>query len=235
MIEAYVDNLGKYVKGDSCGEWIRFPASQEDVKALLSKIGVDGVLYEEIIITDYKTDVDGLCKYMGEYEIVDELNYLAALLEDMEEWEVEKFEAAIAYGEYTGSAKDLINLAQNLDCYEYYSDVHNEDDLGRYYIDELSALEIPEYLERFFDYEAYGDEMCQDNGGVFINGGGYVENGGGFTEHYSGREDLPEEYRIFAYPDPPDKMPIAQQLEMYAKMITAPAAEKLTPARDERS
>jgi len=30
-------------------------------------------------------------------------------------------------------------------------------------------------------------------------------------------------------------MPIAQQLEMYAKMITAPAAQKLTPARDERS
>lgn len=235
MIEAYVDNLGKYVKGDPCGEWLKLPASQEDVKALFSKIGVDGVLYEEIIITDYKTDVDRLSKYLDEYENIDELNYLAALLDGMEDWELEKFEAAIAYGEYTSSVKDLINLTQNLENYEYYSDVHDEEDLGRYYIDELSALEIPEHLENYFDYEAYGRDMHLDNGGVFIDGGGYVEhNHGSFYEHYGGRDDLPEEYRIFAYPDPPDKMPIKQQLEMYAKMITAPAAERLTPARDER-
>jgi len=29
-------------------------------------------------------------------------------------------------------------------------------------------------------------------------------------------------------------MPIKQQLEMYAKMMIAPAAERLTPAREER-
>jgi hypothetical protein len=118
MIEAYVDNLGKYAEHDHRGEWIKFPASMEDVKALFAKIGVDGVLYEEIIISDYKTDVDGLCKYLDEYESVDELNYLAALLSDMDEWEIEKFAAAIAYGEYTSSAKDLIEVSENRNRYE---------------------------------------------------------------------------------------------------------------------
>jgi hypothetical protein len=154
----------------------------------------------------------------------------------MDDYELEKFCAAIEYGEYTSSVKDLINLTQNLDNYEFYPGVENEEDLGRYYIEELGALDVPEHLENYFDYEAYGRDISFD-GGVFAERlGGYVEhNGGSFTEHYGGRGDLPDEYKIFAYPDPPDKMPIKQQLEMYAKMITAPAAERPAPVREERA
>jgi antirestriction protein len=237
MIEAYITNLGKYNEGELCGEYLKLPAEKTDVQALLARIGIDGILYEEIIITDYKTDVDGLVKYLDEYESIDELNHLAALLDDMDKSELEKFVAATEYGEYTSSAKDLINLTQNLDNYEFYPDIENEEQLGRYYIDELSALEIPEHLENYFDYEAYGRDMHLNGGGVFSeNCGGYVEhNHSNFIEHYGGRDDLPDEHRIFAYPDPPDKMPIKAQLEMYAKMITAPAAERLTPAREERA
>lgn len=235
MIDAYITNLGKYNEGELCGEYLKLPAEKADVQALLARIGVDGVLYEEVFITDYETDVDGLCKYMGEYESVDELNYLAALLDDMDDYEFEKFVAAVQYGEHTSSVKDLINLTENLDNYTFYPGVENEEDLGRYCIDELSALEIPEHLENYFDYEAYGRDIHLD-GGVFSERcGGYVEhNGGDFYEHYRGRDDLPEEYAIFAYPDPPSKMPIAAQLEMYAKMVTAPVTDRLTPARDER-
>ena len=237
MIDAYITNLGKYVEGELCGEYLKLPANKTDVQALLARIGVDGVLYEEVFITDYETKVDGLTKYMGENESVDELNYLAALLEDMDDYEYEKFVAAIDYGEYTSSVKDLINLTQNLDNYEFYPGVENEEDLGRYYIDELCALEVPEHLESYFDYEAYGRDIYLDGGGVFSDVcGGYVEhNRGDFIEHYSGRDDLPDEHKIFAYPEPPNKMPITAQLEMYAKMITAPAAaEKLTPAIEVR-
>ena len=235
MIDAYITNLGKYNEGELCGEYLKLPAEKADVQALLARIGVDGIIYEETFITDYETDIDGLSRYMGEYESVDELNYLAALLSDMGDSELEKFTAAIEYGEYTSSIKDLINLTQNLDNYEFYPDIEDEEDLGYYLIDELGYEEIPERLENYFDYEAYGRDMSLDSGGVFIDGGGYVEhNHGRNIEYYGGRDDLPDEYKIFAYPDPPSKMPIAAQLEMYAKMMTAPAAEKLTPARDER-
>jgi len=236
LIEAYITNLGKYVEGELCGEYLRLPAEKEDVQALLSRIGVDGVIYEETFITDYETKIFGLCHNLGEHESIDELNHLANLLEDMQDWEIEKFEAAIAYGEYTSSVKDLINLAQNLDCFDLYVEVNNEEDLGRYYIDELCALEIPEHIEQYFDYEAYGRDIDGGADGVFLKDGGYITNSGGFIEHYGGRDDLPEEHRIFAYPDPPDKMPMAKQLEMYGKMALAQTAtNKLTPARDERA
>jgi hypothetical protein len=153
MIEAFVTNLGKYNEGMLCGEWLKLPATTEDVKALLSKIGVDGVLYEEIFITDYNTEIDGLDR-LGEYESIDELNYLAALLCDMDAGELEKFEAAAVYGDNSASAKDLINLAQNLDCYDYFPDVSDHDDLGRYLIEEMDCLKIPDAVVNYFDYEA---------------------------------------------------------------------------------
>jgi len=235
MIEVYITNLGKYNEGILCGEYLKLPAEMEDVKSLLSRIGVDGVMYEETFITDYETDIEGLCKYLGEYESVDELNYLASIIEDMDDWEIEKFEAAIAYGERTESTKDLINLAQNLDCYDLYREVSDEEDLGRYYIDELCMLEIPEHIEPYFDYEAYGRDIDQGGNGVFLKGGGYITNDGGFIEHYSGRDDLPDEYKIFAYPDPPGKMPIAKQIEMYKNMVSpTPIVEKTIKTHDDR-
>ena len=88
MIEAYVTNLGKYNEGELCGEYLKLPATREDVKALLSRIGVDGVLYEETFITDYETAIDGLHDCLGEYESVDELNYFADVLSKMDKWDL---------------------------------------------------------------------------------------------------------------------------------------------------
>ena len=42
-------------------------------------------------------------------------------------------------GDHTGSIQELINLTENLDCYEVYPDIHDHDDLGRYYIEELDG------------------------------------------------------------------------------------------------
>ncbi len=120
MIDAYITNLGKYVAGDFCGESLTLPADKEDVQELLARIGVDGVIYEEIIITEFQSKVDRLASHLDEYADIDELNYLAALLDEMDEWELVKFEAAVAYGEHLGSVGDIINLTQNLDCFVFY-------------------------------------------------------------------------------------------------------------------
>lgn len=232
MLEAYVTNLGRYNEGHLNGEYLKLPATTEEVQALLKRIHVDGARYEEIFITDYQTDIPGLRGCLGELESIDELNYLASLLDGMQEWEVEKFAAAVEYGEHTTCAKDLINLAQNLDCYSFSPGIECEADLGRYYIDELSALEVPEHLEPYFDYEAYGRDMYLDEDGRFVDGGYIVDRQDGFTEHYSGRDDIPDEYRIFAYPE---MTSIRDTLKQYKKMMeAAPVPERLRPALDER-
>jgi len=60
MIDVYITNLGKYNEGVLCGEYLKLPAEKSDVQALLARIGVDGIIYEETFITDYETDIDGL-------------------------------------------------------------------------------------------------------------------------------------------------------------------------------
>ncbi|MGI5900615.1 MAG: antirestriction protein ArdA [Christensenellales bacterium] len=151
---------------------------------------MDGVRYEEIFITDYETDIPGLYDCLGEYESIDELNYLAFLLDDLEEWEADKFAAAVSFGEYS-SVKDLINLTQNLDCFELYAGIEDEENLGHYYIEGMCTLEIPEHLDNYIDYEAYGRDMSMDEDGCFTDGGYVVRTGDSLIEHYCGKDDLP--------------------------------------------
>lgn len=107
LLEAYITNLGKYAEGQLVDETLKFPTTAEEVQSLLKRIGVDGIRYEEIFITSFDGDVLGLHEHLGEYESIDELNYLAALLSEMDQSDIEKFEAVIDAGEYTGSVKDL--------------------------------------------------------------------------------------------------------------------------------
>ena len=79
LFEAYVTNMGKYNEGALVGEYLKFPTTMEEVQALLKRIGIDGVRYEEFFITSFDGDVLGLYDHLGEYENLDELNHLACL------------------------------------------------------------------------------------------------------------------------------------------------------------
>lgn len=221
MISAYIGNLGKYNEGVLAVEPLRLPATTEEVQAVLSRIGVDGVRYEEIHIVDYETDVAGLRARLGENESIDELNYLASLLDELDSGEMVKFEAAVALGEYAGSVKDLINLTQNLDCYDFYPDVKTPEELGRCFIDEFGSLNVPEDIKGYFDYEAYGRDLFLNSTSDFTDGG-YIENNqSSFIEHYDG-DKIPEEYQIFSYPVEPRRS-ILEALKQYRE---APPPER---------
>ena len=146
LFEAYITNLGKYNEGELVGETLKFPTTTEEVQGLLKRIGVDGVRYEEFFITSFDGDVLGLYDYLTEYENLDELNHLACLLSELEQSDLEKFEAVIDSGEHTSSVADLINLAQNLDCYEFYPGVEDDETLGRIYVEDMEAIDIPDHL-----------------------------------------------------------------------------------------
>lgn len=234
MIEAFVTNAGKYAEGDLCGDWLTLPTTKKDVQALLSRIGVDGSVNREYIITDYKVGIFGLYG-LKEYADIDELNYFASLLSEMSGDELDGFEAAAIGGNHSNSVKDLINLVKNPDCYDYAPGISDHEELGRYLIAVLEREKIPSGIEPYFDYRAYGEDFAINKGGAFTDTGFvFRDYDKDFTEHYGGRNDIPDEYRVFAYPDPPEKMPIKQQLEMYGRMVSPPAADRPAPERVER-
>lgn len=204
---AFITNLGKYNEGELIGEWVKFPTTAEEIKAAMDSIGIGqkddfGYAYEEWFITDYDCYVDGLYDKLGEYVNLDELNYLASKLDEMSHSEYEQFQAAMSVGDHGGSLQDMINLTENLDCYEVNPNITDYDDLGRYYIDELEAMQIPDYLENYIDYEAYGRDVALDEDGQFTDYGYIRDTGDSFVEIYDGNpENIPEEYRVMSVPE----------------------------------
>ena len=204
---AFVTNLGKYNEGELVGEWVKFPTTAEEMKQVFDRIGIGktgdfGQVYEEWFITDYDCHVDGLYDKLGEYESLDELNYLASKLDEMDRGEFEQFQAAMEIGDHSGSVQEIINLTENLDCYDVYPGIEDYDDLGRYYIDELDAMQVTEHLRNYIDYEAYGRDIALDESGDFTSFGYVRDTGSSFHEYYDGdRGSIPEEYRVMTFQD----------------------------------
>ncbi len=218
LFEAYITNLGKYNEGELVGETLKFPTSPQEVQALLKHIGVDGIRYEEFFITSFDGDVLGLYDYLSEYENLDELNHLACLLSELDQGELEKFEAALNIGTHTSSVADIINLVQNLDCFEFYPDIETEEDLGRYWAEDLP---IPAELKDYFDYEAYGRDVSINEGGHFAPGGYIVQTSGDFKEYYHDTKDIPAGHKVFSFP----QLSIREQMAAYKEVIDGSSKE----------
>ena len=204
---AFITNLGKYNEGELVGEWVKFPTNAEEMKEVFKRIGIGqrddfGQPYEEWFITDYDCYVDGLYDKLGEYESLDELNYLASKLDEMSDSEYAQFQAGMEMGDHCGSLQEIINLTENLDCYEIYPHIEDYDDLGRYYIEELDAMQVPEHLQNYIDYEAYGRDVAMDENGSFTDQGYVRDTGDRFCEYYDGeRGSIPDEYRVMTFQD----------------------------------
>ena len=214
ILSGYLSNLGKYTEGRPAGEWVTFPTTAEHLKEVFDRIGIDFKHYEEWHFTEFQSPIPGLAEHLSEYSHPDELNYLGKLLEMQFDDDREKFIAAIEYGDHADSLQDIINLAQNLDCYWIYPSVHNEEEYGRYLVDELEEPELPEEAKKYFMYEEYGRDASINDDGMFTEKGYIYNNRNTFTEWYDGR-DVPQEYRVTPQPPQPER-PDPSKVEMDA-------------------
>ena len=232
ILSGYLSNLGAYAEGRPAGEWVTFPTTAEHMKEVFDRIGIDFKNYEEWHFTEFQSPIPGLAAKLGEHEHPDELNYLGKLLEMQFDDDREKFAAAIALGDHASSVEELINLAQNLDCYWIYPSVHNEEEYGHYLVDELEEPELPEEAKKYFMYEEYGRDAAINDGGLFTEQGYIYNNRNTFTRWYDGR-DVPEEYRVTpALPEP--ERPDPKKVEMDAAPAGQTTAQPKEQAQEPR-
>ena len=216
-----IDSRSRFETGAPGGAWLSMPATQEQLHAAMRSVGITADNPQDFFVGGFANTED--CPFDVPLAVIqsgsmDELNYLGKLLEMQRDEDKAKFAAAVTLGEYAGNLKDLINLAQNLDCYWIYPTVQSEEDYGYYLIDELDELELPEEAKKYFKYEEYGRDAAINDGGRFTEQGYVYNNKNTFSEWYNGR-DIPKEYRIMSYPQPTRLDP--EKVEMDAAAMQA--------------
>ena len=213
-----IDSRTRFETGEPGGVWLSMPTTKEQLHETMQRVGITADNPQDFFINGFANteqqpfDVPlSVIQSAG----LDELNYLGNLLSMQRDEDRDKFTAAVALGERAGSIKDLINLAQNLDCYWLYPSVQNEEDYGYYLIDELDELELPEEAKKYFMYEDYGRDAAINDGGRFTEQGYIYNNKNTFTEWYNGKEsDIPREYKVMSFPQP--ERPDPSKVEMDA-------------------
>lgn len=167
MLKIYLTNLGKYNEGYLIGEWVELPVSDDELEKVLERIEIGG-MYEETFITDYETDVDGV--NVHEYDSIEELNELAEALEGLDKYDMEVVEAMLSEGYELEEA-----LERKDDCI-VWTDCDDMEDVARAYCEECGVLDdIPDNLQCYFDFQAFGRDMSFEGQYVFTSSGNCVQ------------------------------------------------------------
>lgn len=200
----YIANLGMYNDGRLVGEWVKFPTTAEKMRQTLKNIGIGkkhnrDQAYENWFVFDDVSNLDVLEGLLNSN--INEMNCLASKLNGMSEDEYQKFRAAIKMGDHTGSIKELINLTDNLDCYDIDPLIHNYDDLGRRF-EEADDVQLPDDLLVYINYDSYGRDIALKEKGQITHLGYMRNNGKPFHERYDGQySSIPEKYRAMSEQD----------------------------------
>lgn len=167
-MKIFLTNLGKYNEGELIGEWVELPVSQEELKKVFERIGINEE-YEEYFITDYECDL----YEVGEYENIDKLNDIAERIKELDEEKSKVVKALIQKLDYTlYEAIDKVNSGD----YMIYNDCENMTDVAYQVVEECGYLEnVPDNVARYFDYESFGMELEIEGNYIFLDGSEVIE------------------------------------------------------------
>lgn len=167
-------------------DMIGFPCSADEFKNILEQDGFTGEQLENFVITGYIgcfPEYSNLTDYFncGEHPIkedgyvirenIDELNYLAHYLCELDETERTAFRSALEAGEHNKSVDEIINLACNTEYYNVVPDIYDWGDYGKHVAKEELSINI-DYLGDLIDYidfASYGEEYARRHSGFLLD------------------------------------------------------------------
>ena len=172
-IAIYLTNLGKYNEGCLMGEWVKLPVDKDKLQEVLDRIGINQQ-YEEYFISDYETLFANL--HISEYASINDLNELAERVDGLADYDYEKL-AAVLECESSMSIAEILEIIDDLDSFDLLADVEDDEALGEYYA-EVGCIfhNIPDSIQRYFDFEAYGRDVRLESNMCFTSYGVVIDN-----------------------------------------------------------
>ena len=199
-----IGNRSRFDAGDPGGYWLDMPATKEQLHEAMQSVGITADNPQDFSIRGFSDDPE---KHIAlPYDMVcaasvDELNFLAARLEQLDPAEVGKLNAALQQKNGLANIGQVIDFTYNVDFYVHIPEVHNYHDLGDYYLNQSGMVQMPEEWKGGIDLSTFGRNAAAQEKGAFTEYGYIVESGDEWERQFEGRE-VPEEYRIMSYPQP---------------------------------
>ena len=174
-------------------EWVQLPVSRVKLERAMLRAGIPSCGEMQIWLSDTKFPDEAVCAMNMEHESLFELNRLCQTCAYFLDVDFEKLGAVCQMAPPTCAA-NLLQLAENLDQFDFAPNVHTPEDLGKYMIQQSGHYEYDENLEDFYNYGDYGVKRILRDDGVFVDRG-YVSYHGTLTLEELMQDDPAESYQ----------------------------------------
>lgn len=179
------------------GEWLTLPATEEQLKAVLSKIGFSEAGKTDLFISDFRTSLTVLDNApLVTNADLNELNYLAARLTGLAPTQLEKLEAVGESHYRLDGISRMIDYTFNTDYYVLTTSVSSAEELGWFYLYKSGEIYMPEEWKSGIDAGALGRHIYGLEKGTITSHGYLNLSGDEWEVHYRAGE-IPAEYMIF--------------------------------------
>ena len=219
VMNAYIESA----EDDHIGGFtIPLPTTAEKLRPWLEAIEAEGGAGTAVRdVRSLIPELQEALSRMDEAISLEELNYLAGKIANLDESDRALLSAVLETEQYSENVTELINLTENIGCL-YLQPAFSEEQYGEFLIDDAKdnsadiferlehsphseEREFAQYilgLEAHVDHAAYGRAVAEQEGGAFTKQG-YLTKEKDFQTIYRGPEDIPRETRLFTAPEPP--------------------------------
>ena len=174
-------------------EWVQLPTSQIKLEHAMLRAGIASCGEMQMLVSDSRFPDEVDCALDVEHGSLFELNRLCHACSGFKEQDFKKL-GAVCQMAKPECAANLLQLAENLDQFDFAPGVHTPEEYGRYMIQKSGHFEYDENLDEFYNYGDYGVQRMLQEDGVFVDRG-YVSYHGTLTLDELMRDDPAESYQ----------------------------------------
>ena len=174
-------------------EWVQLPASRMKLERAMLRAGIPSCGEMQMLVSDSRFPDEVDCTLDVEHGSLFELNRLCQICSNFKEQDFVKL-GAVCQMAKPECAANLLQLAENLDQFDFAPGVHTPEEYGRYMIQKSGHFEYDENLDEFYNYGDYGVQRMLQEDSVFVDRG-YVSYHGTLTLDKLMRDAPAESYQ----------------------------------------
>ena len=159
--------------------WLYLPMAQEEIDRVLQRSGIADSADARLRLEHSQLPDEVNMLLDTEHESLADLNALTQAANALSTDNIKKLGAVVTLAK-PQNAKQVKNLAENLDLFDFAPGAHSPAEYGKYMIQQSGHYEFDENLDEFYDYKGYAQQRMNDENGMFTDRG-YIAYKGYFS------------------------------------------------------